>query len=584
MPAVPMNSKPASSLLMGWLAVLTTASYLVPNHFFPWISFHEEWLIALGFAPIMAWAAWRCDKIPVFAKIALVAGFVPGFQWSVGLINYRGDAIMASLYCWGFALAIIAGAQWAGKNNSQSAKNHSENSVDLLMLVPLWVALILAGIVSVGICVHQWLDLQILAVFIADLPPNGRPFANLAQPNHLASLLLLGIAGVIFLFEAKKTNGASSIFITMVLIFGLVMTQSRTVLLAAVWLLAVFLLMKDQCNLRTPTRAILSAIVAFGLLTWLWPDINRWLLVSENTDSAATRIASDARIIYFRSAMDAILQKPLMGFGFQQINLAQRATEASYHATHNYFQSAHNLLLDLMLWAGVPISLTLVYLFLKSLKTIVVNASDGVTWAILVGVGFLLVHSMFEYPLYYSYFLLPAGFLFGSMSQREKYSLEILPSFMNRIVVLPVVFFCGLIFIQITLEYPQWEREWRNARFEILKFTKTEPAAPPSPAILDPIEDLLWFVRYPIDTGMSQIDLNRAKKVANRYSHTIVFFRYSQMAALNGRSEDASYYLRLLCRFHSKSACDQARKDWTEAGMTTWPKLSGIQFPSDVLN
>lgn len=569
---------------MGWLAVLTAASYLVPNHFFPWISFHEEWLIALGFAPMMAWAAWRSEKIPPLAKIALGAGLLPGFQWSVGLMNYRGDAIMATLYWWGFALAIIAGAQWAGKEEPSATSNHGQNSTGLLTLVPLWVALILAGAISVGICVHQWLDLQILAVFIADLPPNGRPFANLAQPNHLASLLLLGITGVIFLFEAKKINGYSSIAITLVLISGLVMTQSRTVLVAAAWLLVAFFLMKNRCNLRTPTRAILSAIVAFGLLTWLWPDINRWLLISENTASAATRTASDARFIYFQSALEAIFQKPWMGFGFQQINLAQRATEASYHATHNYFQSAHNLLLDMALWTGIPATVIIFYIFFKSLKTIVFSSNDGLSWSILVGVGFLIIHSLFEYPLYYSYFMLPVGFLLGSLSNNEAFSIERISNFSNRIIVFVPVIFCSLIFVQITLEYPQWEREWRKARFEIQKFTNAEPAVPPSPAILDPIEDLLWFVRYPIHAGMNEMDLNRAKKVANRYSHTIVLFRYSQMAALNGRANDVSYFLRLLCRFHPESACNQARKDWIEAGRSTWPELSRTQFPSDILD
>lgn len=577
-----MTQKPASRLLMGWLATLTAVSFLVPNHYFPWVSFHEEWLAAFAFIPMVAWAAWQSKKIPLLAKVAFSAGLIPVLQWCLGLMTYRGDAIMATAYWWFFALSIVAGAGWVTQSNKGDAENKRPNGKELEALVPLWLAFVLSGIVSFGICIHQWLDLQILAVLIADLPPGGRPFANLAQPNQLASLFLLGLTGVIFLFEARKINKLSATAAALILTAGLVMTQSRTVFAAIIWLLLAFLYINSRCRLRLQTNALLAGITVFGFLTWLWPDINRWLLVSESAASAATRTASDARWIYFQSAADAILIKPWVGFGFQQINLAQRATEANYHATYNFFQSAHNLLLDITLWIGIPLSIALIYFFGRHFYTIARKIEHNLEGVVLIGIGFLLVHSMLEYPLYYTYFLLPVGFLIGALSKNEVLQTTKIRDADARWWTLAPALLCGLVFIQITFEYPQWEKDWRNARYEIQKYTNTEPPAHPSPAILDPIEDLLWFARYKIHENMSEADLNRAKKVVTRQSHTIVLFRYAQMVALNGHADEARYYLRLLCRFHPPAACNQAKKDWIDAGRNQWHLLSTIDFPQTI--
>src|SRR5690554_6577144 len=105
--------------------------------------------------------------------------------------------------------------------------------------VPLSIAQWLAGVIlisaslSTWIAIKQWLLLS-GSIWVADLPVAGRPFANLAQPNNLATLLGMGLASVIYFYERRKLNGISSGSLAAFLLFGIVLTQSRTPWLAAI--------------------------------------------------------------------------------------------------------------------------------------------------------------------------------------------------------------------------------------------------------------------------------------------------------------------------------------------------------------
>lgn len=96
-------------------------------------------------------------------------------------------------------------------------------------------ALTIAALISVWLALYQW-TLQPSNIWIADLPPNARPFANLAQPNQLATLLSMGLAAVLFFYEKHTLHRISSSLLALLLLFGIALTQSRTP-----WLMAIFL-------------------------------------------------------------------------------------------------------------------------------------------------------------------------------------------------------------------------------------------------------------------------------------------------------------------------------------------------------
>ena len=59
----------------------------------------------------------------------------------------------------------------------------------------------------------------------------------------------------------------------------------------------------------------------------------------------------------------------------------------------------------------------------------------------------------------------------------------------------------------------------------------------------------------------------------------MVMFKYAQLAALNGHTDEAIRYLKLYQSLHSKIANESARRDWLRAGLQ-WKEIAAIPFPN----
>ena len=242
--------------LFAFGSLLLPLAYLLPNHYPPWGAFHSDFLAGVALIPLMLWALWQRGPLPALAVGVAVLSLVPLIQIAAGQINFAGDGWMASLYLMGFSFAVLAGARFV--------QAHSGDSNSLTRLEPMWAGLVVVALISVGIAIHQWLDLQLLGLFIIDLKPGDRPFANLSQPNQLATLLMLGLAGAAFLYESRALGGPVAMTSALVLAFGVGMTQSRTPLLALAITWPAYWLMRRRVALRTTPLALLAITAASG--------------------------------------------------------------------------------------------------------------------------------------------------------------------------------------------------------------------------------------------------------------------------------------------------------------------------------
>src|SRR4029434_3454591 len=94
-----------------------------------------------------------------------------------------------------------------------------------------------------------------------------------------------------------------------------------------------------------------------------------------------------------------------------------------------FFDHSHNLILNLAAEMGLPLALVVLALLVYGLWRALQNAiADGrteggegypVQRAAFVIVLLVAVHSMLEYPLWYSYFLFPTAFAFGLCLERS---------------------------------------------------------------------------------------------------------------------------------------------------------------------
>lgn len=554
---------------------------LLPNHYQPWLGFHQEWLTVVAIAPLLGWSLWQQytappPQLPWLVIGALFGAAMAGLQYATGRLLFYSDGLMAAAYWLLFAGAILAGHQLASRHTQGLQGNG---------LQPFWLAWVAAGILSWAMALHQWLNLEYFGIFIAELPPNGRPFANLAQPNHLATLLLFSLAGAIYLYETRAISRWTTGALAVLLCQGLAMTQSRSALLGlALGGLVFWGLMRKRCRPRFPLWGFGAIVAVYLAWTISWPSLNAALLLVNDTRSTLERTSPGIRITYWLSALEAIAQKPWLGWGFDQIGMAQQATALHYPATQTFFSSAHNILLDLALWTGIPSALILLLLLYQHLRDGWKATTDvPALLPVWLALAFMAGHALVELPLFYAYFLLPTGFLLGSTltNAQSGINIKIGKAPHKAISLLLALLFVSLL-PKITVEYFSWEENWRRVRFELQKYSHSDSPAQPDFILLDQLAVMQEVALQQPSRGMKASDLEKFRKNAARYPSSLALLRYAYAAALNGKADTATHTLELLCSLHTKIICESARKEWAEASRSKWPELQAVEFPRTI--
>lgn len=563
-------------MLLGAGLVLCLA-YLLPNHYSPWLSFHQELVAAIAFSPLLAWATIRTSAVPAIAYGAGVLAFVPLLQMAVGQLYFATDGWMSCLYLMGFALSAHAGAQ-QGFSPLQG-RSSSPSPVEVI-----WTAMLFAALISSGLALHQWLTPTYRGIYIVEIPPESRPFGNLAQPNQLATLLLLGIAGLVYLWEASRLRKTYAMAALFLLLWAVVMTGSRSVLLALLWFVPAYALMRKRCHLRTKPVAVIFAVVFYFAMTWLWPILDDVLLLNTvGINTALERMGTPGiRMVIWQSMMDAISRAPWFGYGWGQVSIAQLAVTLDYPPTHLVLESSHNLLLDLALWNGLPIAtlvaIGLAFWFLYQLRACV----DPMRWVTLMGVGMVFNHAMVEYPLSYAYFLLPVGFFMGALSSTHGNTLSsarLSGRLLARGVLMATGTFTAGLTVAVVVEYFPMEADWSLMRYQEARIGNIEVTEPPAALVLTGLRDFLKFSRSEAQSGMSDEVLETMRRSSERFAYAAPMFKYALAQALNHRSEDAAITLQKLCSMQPRSVCMSAKKEWYDLARNRHPQLLQVDFP-----
>lgn len=561
--------------LVIWMGAVLCLALLLPNHYSPWVTFHQQLVTAVAFLPLMVWGCLQRRAPPALAYGAAAMALVPLLQMATGQLYFAGDGWMSMLYLLGFALAVHAGSCCVQTGVSGEAQ--------LARMTGLWGGLIAAGFVSVAIAAHQWLMLGRLAVFVVDTPPNGRPFANLAQPNHLATLLLLGIAGMAFLWESGRLRAATTLAGIALLMIGLVMTGSRSVFLTVAWLVPAYFFLRRRCRLRTTPAAFGLVLGLYVLGALSWQPLNDALLLSTDVSTAVDRMSKPGiRKVYWMSMVDAVGRSPWVGYGWGQIGVAQTATALDYPATQAFFDSSHNLLLDLALWQGLPVAIFAAAGLALWFGWQARRSSGPLSWVTLVAIGMVFSHAMVEFPLDYAYFLLPVGLWMGALSATH-------PSAPDRRVqrwsgslarVAPVaVGLAGLLlFVAVVVEYLPYEEDWRSVRFREARMGDLTPTDPPPRMLLTNLNDLMRFARVKDQPQMPAHELDWMRKVSERYAYASLMYKYALAQGLNGEPEGAGHTLAKLCKMHTQEACESARREWSKLAHGRYPELAKVPF------
>lgn len=570
-PGFSLKSSARLWILLGFAGL--ALGFLLPGHFLPWPAFRREVVAAVGVLAL-AIAALLQGQVLVWPRMAIlvfVLAISPTLQWWSGIILFRGDALLVVMYLAAFACAICIGATLA-------SGTHRDAFIDCFAGFVVSVS-----ILSAGIALFQWLGPVGWEPWIESMPPrNHRAFANMMQPNQLATLLLAGVAVVLRWWEQRRIGGWSAALAAVWLGWGVVITGSRAawviIAVGVLWWLA----MRRRAALRLRGMHVIAWLVFFVVAVLLHPA----LLSHVNSDSAALlaqehsttiRLEAGTRPIHWAVLIDAIKLAPWFGYGWNQIPMAQAAASANHPATAEWIQHSHNLVLDLLVCLGLPAGLLVCAVLLGWFVKHARGCRDATSWSLMLVLLAIFVHALLEHPLHYAMWLLVAGLLIGALGELVPRSAR--PWRAPRIsLAVPAVALAGSLAL-VVHEYTRAEELLRDQRLAMVGIGAPAVAQPdPGWLLVDVWAAYLAAGTTHIKSGMPEADIERLRRIAARFSYPNLLFFYAHASAINGNPEAARQVLVHACQTNSKSTCDMLRQNWLRL-QSLQPAMGAVSFP-----
>ncbi|WP_185878813.1 PglL family O-oligosaccharyltransferase [Variovorax sp. MHTC-1] len=553
-------------------SVLLSLAWLLPNHSMPWMSFHSDaWaaamLVVMG-GVVMVRARQSVAWHGLVWVVALLLP-LPFAHHALGLLPFAGQAWTASAYIAGFLLAMMVGQHWQGWR-------------------PRWMGDILfsaigiGAIVSVALQFQQWLEPGgdgTLSVWALG-SNSARPSGNMAQPNQLATLLLWGLLACAWGVWRRQLGRAAALIATTFLLIGLALTQSRTgalgllvLLLAAWWWRGLW----EAKN--TPWYA--TGLALFYVLALLALGPLRSALMLDVSGSMVQRLGHELRPELWRMLLDAALQRPWVGYGWNNVVAAQVTVAEGYPALYHPFLQSHNLFLDFMLWAGIPLGLVLTALVLAWLVTAarrIRRAPEGLYLLMVLMVG---IHAMLELPLHYAYFLLPTGLAMGALNA----SLNIWPMgspsrIAGRWLLLGALCLGATLLGLIARDYFKVESAYASLQLERANIVNSRPAEPPDVLLLTDLREAQRFMKYEPVAGVSPAEIQWARDATVVWPSSRSFMTLAVLLGLNQHPDEARDWLIKMCRIVPPDQCESAPARWAQA-RRFHPQLAAVEWPPE---
>lgn len=554
------------SLYGAFLAVFLSAGWLLPNHYPPWTTFHTNAWIGCALVVIAFWRLAN-DPTPValsrpVAFLALVA-LIPWLQYWSGLVHLPSAALMGSIYLLGLAVAFALGEHWARAKPGAPAG---------LILG----AAALAALLSVALQTYQWLGLARNQGFtdIWVFPSLGdRPFANLGQPNLLASLLMWGLLGVLWARNKGWVGRGVAAVLCAIVLFGVALTESR----AAAVILTVGVITLSMLKFSFVERRFVRGAQAFyfGYLLCLLSlaRLGRML----GLDSSLTvydRSAGELRGEIWRLALEAASLRPWLGWGWDQSNEGFLAVFPHYPKLANlYVEHSHNLLLDLTLWVGAPLAVVLVVTCGRWLLRVARSVRDMEQLLTLAAMVVMLMHAMLEMPLQQGYFLWPFGVLAGSAAARLKpaHVLEV----SRRSAVAAMLAFSAVLAV-LVYDYFKVEAAFAELRFSLYHIGRNHDERPPDTVFLGAWADFITMSREMPTAGMSEEKIQHWKHLLIYNTSPLAFRKVIGALALNGHPQEARFWDERTCAVLHPKLCNRFVNEWASL-----PAASELHFTPD---
>jgi O-antigen ligase len=361
-------------------------------------------LIALSVLPLYAARV----ELPRIALLPLGIIALVVLQLALSKLGYRQVGLLAALYLlWASALICLASLL--------------RRELGLERVVTTLARFIVAGAAaSAVIGWAQHIDSDALGALMMPRSPI-RVWANLGQSNQLADYLSLGLVSTAYLYAAGKMRVRWAAPILLALTYILSLTGSRASWVYLLGLTALsgvfFVLDRSQINRRLlwfSGAALLALAVVPWLVIQLAPAGMEW------APNASARLdpevfAAEERPRIWKAAWMMFEQAPVLGVGLRRFVWHHFVLNAQFPPPRvvGFTDHAHNLPLHVLAEMGLVGTILLVATAVWWVVGLLRQPRTAAHWWVWGAALVLTVHSMLEYPLWYTFFLGAAAVVLG---------------------------------------------------------------------------------------------------------------------------------------------------------------------------
>ena len=533
-----MTSPFARYLLFASLAFAVLLPYAVTNHTYPIPTFYAEFtalsLYVLVGASVLLMAISERSRVqfamPFVALVPLAFGALLAVQTFVLPLAQPSMAWLGAGFLLAGFMATQAGYGFARAGVAETALR--------------WMAgaLIVGGLFAVFCQVVQLLHLEAkVSPFVVayNVTTDRRPFGNMAQANHLATVIAFALAAAMYLVQTRRINVLVWAVVSSICVLGQALTVSRgpwlqtaVVVVAGFWMALV--VPRGNGFSRRRTREWMMPV----LLVVLFVAVNlavRWAngRFQLGLDVSAAHRFQDKSQFVLRLAMwkygwTMFKGHPLLGVGwgeFPRFEFELVRQLGDVEIANN----SHDIVIDLLAKTGI-VGLGIVLIGLLAWLWRVLRARHTAERVFGLGlIGVLLMHALVEYPQQYMFFLLPAMFVFGILETKP---LSFVPGRFALGLQLAVVLGGFAALAPIYRDY---------ARAEVLYYgahPAEEYRAAPS-VLFGAWGEYGLATLLPIDSNDLQTKIDMHAKALALLPGETVLRRYAALLALDGRQDQA---------------------------------------------
>ncbi|WP_224972997.1 PglL family O-oligosaccharyltransferase [Acinetobacter oleivorans] len=516
-------------------AILLGFAWLSPFHYSPWVMFSSEVSTFGAGLCVLATLIQQNIKIPRAQLLLLPFTLIPIVQWGFGLVFDLSTALLSSFYLLGFWFMVLAGYNLS---LDQQKRDQIFSGFSLLVII--------VSVATSFIAICQWLNIESHFIHMLHLIGN-RPYGNFGQPNNMATFLIIGLLGCLYLYEKNKVTLWLLLPSAMIILFVVALSQSRTSwivfpFLFVYWVFKQFKQQKRFGFIQSLLWCVGFFVVAGGILPFVTNLIEAWSSTNVTEASTLVERASSGylRFNIWSQMLLAVQQHPWWGYGWNQTSVAQITV---YHAfpTGEWTTSAHNVLLDLIIWNGIPLATVIIAYFTCWFLWLNQQAKNTISIVAIMMVCTVLIHAMLEFPQRYAYFLLTCGFLLGVVQAQS----PVLKGIVLNKQLLRLIWVASLLLIiAILRDYNVYVLN-SNLLFNN-KRPNAEFMGSSKIFVLTQFEERLKWIELNSETALPEADLVHWENFVKNKPTPYNLRKYAKLLAYNGKVEQAEQQIFIL--------------------------------------